>query len=84
MVARYHQFFWTRRYVGYDTRRQPTRDLGEIPEAYIVQMALYAALLRQIYPDREVAAGLLFTEAPVLMELPASVLDAALERLTRA
>jgi len=70
--------------VDYKTNRQPPLDLGEVPEAYIVQMALYAALLRQVYPDRQVAAGLLFTEAPVLVELPASVLDAALERLTRA
>ena len=70
--------------VDYKTNRQPPSDPGDVPEPYIVQMALYAALLRQVYPGREVAAALLFTEAPVLMELPASMLDAALERLTRA
>ena len=70
--------------VDYKTNRPPPRTLAEVPDAYVVQLALYRALLRQIYPGRAVDAALLFTEAPSLIELPAVGLDAALERLTRA
>jgi ATP-dependent helicase/nuclease subunit A len=37
-------------------------------------MAAYAALLRQIYPDRRVRCALLWTEGPRLMPLDEEVL----------
>ncbi len=46
--------------------------------AYVRQLALYRAVLRQLYPTRIVRAALLWTEAPELMEISASALDAAL------
>lgn len=70
--------------VDYKTNRPPPDDLSKVPEAYVVQLSLYRALLARIYPDREIAAALLFTEAPRLIELPAQLMDTALERLTRA
>ena len=70
--------------VDYKTNRPPPALLGDVPDAYVVQLALYRALLAEIYPGREIAAALLFTETPALIELPAAALDAALERLTRA
>ena len=70
--------------VDHKTNRPPPANLGGVPDAYIVQLALYRALLSGIYPDREIVAALLFTEAPRLIELPAATMDAALERLTRA
>ena len=70
--------------VDYKTNRPPPKNLSAVPEAYVVQLSLYRALLAQIYPGREIAAALLFTEAPRLIELPAALMDAALERLTRA
>nr|WP_295466423.1 double-strand break repair helicase AddA [Mesorhizobium sp.] len=70
--------------VDYKTNRPPPKDLSAVPETYVVQLSLYRALLAQVYPGREVAAALLFTEAPRLIELPAALMDAALERLTRA
>lgn len=69
--------------VDYKTNRPPPADLASVPDAYVVQLSLYRQLLARIYPGREIAAALLFTEAPRLIELPASVMDAALERLTR-
>jgi ATP-dependent helicase/nuclease subunit A len=55
-----------------------------VPPAYILQLALYRALLKPLYPGRSVTAALLFTEAPRLIELPAEAMDDALARLTGA
>mgnify|MGYP006172441761 CR=1 FL=1 len=50
----------------------------EIPAAHLRQMAAYRAALRVIFPDRPVAAALLYTAAPVLHALPGALLDAHL------
>jgi ATP-dependent helicase/nuclease subunit A len=68
--------------VDYKTNRPPPMTLEAVPEAYVLQLALYRALLQPLYPGRQVRAALLFTEAPILLELPASAMDAALARLT--
>jgi len=70
--------------VDYKTNRPAPRTLAEVPPAYVLQLALYRALLEPLYPGREVAAALLFTEAPRLIELPAAAMDDALARLTGA
>ncbi|MGJ4940914.1 double-strand break repair helicase AddA [Bradyrhizobium sp. HKCCYLS1011] len=64
--------------VDFKTNQSPPSDLAEVPPAYVRQLALYRAVLRQLYPDRAVRAALLWTEAPELMELSASALDAEL------
>jgi len=51
---------------------------ADAPPAYVRQLALYRAVLRQLYPNRAIRAALLWTEAPDLMEISASALDAAL------
>lgn len=48
------------------------------PTAYTRQMALYAALLEQIYPDHDVVTWLVWTEAAQLQELSADARQAAL------
>ena len=48
------------------------------------QLALYRAVLAQLYPDRAVRAALIWTEVPDIMELSAEVLDAALAHVTPA
>ena len=70
--------------VDYKTNRPAPTSLAEVPPAYLLQLALYRALLQPLYPGREVKAALLFTEAPRLIELPAGAMDDALARLTRA
>ncbi|MGN6771807.1 MAG: double-strand break repair helicase AddA [Rhizobiaceae bacterium] len=70
--------------VDYKTDRQPPERASDVPEAYLLQLALYRALLQPLYPGRLVVAALLFTEAPRLVPLPAEAMDSALARLTRA
>jgi ATP-dependent helicase/nuclease subunit A len=64
--------------VDYKTGSHPSA----IPPAYVTQMALYCALIGQIYPGRQVEAALLFTASATLHSLPGAMLDAALEALT--
>ncbi|KAB2957537.1 MAG: double-strand break repair helicase AddA [Rhizobiaceae bacterium] len=70
--------------VDFKTNRPPPRDLSEVPETYILQLALYRALLRPIYPGRRISAALLFTEAPLLLAVTEVALEEALVRLTKA
>lgn len=70
--------------VDYKTNRPAPATLAEVPPAYLLQLALYRALLQPLYPGRTVKAALLFTEAPRLIELPAGAMDDALARLTGA
>jgi ATP-dependent helicase/nuclease subunit A len=51
------------------------------PEAHAAQVALYAALLRQVYPGRRIEAALIYTAGPRLVRLNAAELDAALAGL---
>jgi len=70
--------------VDYKTNRPPPPDIDVVPEAYILQMALYAELLKSLYPDHSISAALLFTETPALIEIPPARLAAMLARLTQA
>jgi ATP-dependent helicase/nuclease subunit A len=67
--------------VDYKTNRPAPGDLQSVPPAYIGQLAVYRALLRRLYPDREVAAALLWTDIPRLMEIPPEALAAAEEAI---
>jgi ATP-dependent helicase/nuclease subunit A len=63
---------------------RPTPESAEnAPAAYVLQLALYRAVLRKIFPDRPVTCALLWTESPRLMELPEARLDAALATLSQ-
>jgi ATP-dependent helicase/nuclease subunit A len=64
--------------VDYKTNRPAPPEIGSVSPAYIAQMAAYRAVLGEIYPGREIACALLWTDGPRLMELPAAALDAAL------
>ncbi len=70
--------------LDYKTNRPPPVDLEGVAETYIVQLALYRALLADLYPDRRIEAALLFTEAPCLIALPAERMDAAFAGLNKA
>jgi ATP-dependent helicase/nuclease subunit A len=56
----------------------------EAPAAYRRQLALYRAVLQQLYPTRPVRAALLWTEALEWMEISAPALDAELAALEAA
>lgn len=61
--------------IDYKTTRRPPASEADIPVATLRQMAAYVAALEAIHPGREVRAGVLYTHAPVLFDLPLSVLD---------
>ncbi len=67
--------------VDYKTNRPAPGDFTEVPPAYVLQLALYRALLSPLFPGLRVEAALLFTEAPRLVMLPPDLMDAALARL---
>ncbi|MCO6390987.1 double-strand break repair helicase AddA [Aliihoeflea aestuarii] len=70
--------------VDYKTNRPPPATLAQVPPSHVAQMALYRALLQPLYPGRPVRAALLFTEAPVLIEVPEDAMEASLARLGEA
>ncbi|WP_421996882.1 double-strand break repair helicase AddA [Reyranella sp.] len=61
--------------VDYKTNRPPPGAAADVPLAYRRQLALYRALLADIYPGRAVRAFLLWTATPLLMEIDAKTLE---------
>jgi ATP-dependent helicase/nuclease subunit A len=68
----------------FKTNRPPPRTADEVPPAYVEQLALYRAVLAQLYPGRPVRAALIWTESIEFMEFSATALDQALARITSA
>jgi ATP-dependent helicase/nuclease subunit A len=66
----------------YKTNRPAPRRIDDVPPAYIRQLALYRAVLMQLYPDKAVRAALLWTDVPDLMEIPAAAMDRELAAVT--
>ncbi len=62
----------------FKTNRPPPRDPAAVSAVYRRQMALYRALLEQIYLGRTVRCFLLWTDTPLLMSLPDAGLSAVL------
>jgi ATP-dependent helicase/nuclease subunit A len=60
----------------FKTARSPPATPAQVPVLYLRQMAAYRAVLRLIYPGREVSCVLVWTEGPVAMRLADDVLDA--------
>ncbi|MER0238305.1 double-strand break repair helicase AddA [Fulvimarina sp. MAC8] len=67
--------------VDYKTNRPAPQTLGDVPKDYIRQLAIYRALVMQLYPGRQVRAALLFTEGPHFITLDEPVMEAALGNL---
>jgi ATP-dependent helicase/nuclease subunit A len=61
--------------VDYKTNRPPPAQAAGVALPYRRQLALYRALLQEIYPGRRVRAFLLWTAAPRLMEIDGETLD---------
>jgi ATP-dependent helicase/nuclease subunit A len=70
--------------VDFKTTRRPPASLDAIPSATLRQMAAYVAALEAIYPDHAVRAGVLYTHAPVLFEIPADKVAAHKQQLDTA
>lgn len=54
---------------------------GDAPFSYLVQMALYRALVRQAMPDRQLRQYIIWTSGPVIHELDDALLDKTMETL---
>jgi ATP-dependent helicase/nuclease subunit A len=64
----------------YKTDRRVPKKLDEVA-SYVTQLALYRAVLARLYPGKTVRAALLFTEGPLLIEVPATDMDAAIGKV---
>lgn len=62
--------------VDYKTGRDAPADVAKTPVLYLRQLAAYRAVLRGIYPGREVECALVWTAGPVITPLPSALLDA--------
>jgi ATP-dependent helicase/nuclease subunit A len=62
--------------LDFKTDRPAPTDAAAAPDAYVMQLALYREVLRQIFPGKIVSCALLWTETPFLLELPDARLDA--------
>ncbi|HYD71980.1 MAG TPA: double-strand break repair helicase AddA [Candidatus Binatia bacterium] len=69
--------------LDFKTDRPAPQKVVNAPESYVLQLALYRDVLRQIFPGKTVECALLWTEAPLLMALPEARLDAALQQFQR-
>ena len=62
--------------IDFKSARRPPVSLDAVPVAILRQMAAYAAALEVTYPGRPVRAALLYTQVPMLLELPAALIAA--------
>ena len=67
----------------YKTDQPAPRRIEDVPESYLVQLALYRAVLARLYPGYSVRAILVWTDVPDFMEIPGQALDLAVNRVTR-
>ena len=68
--------------VDYKTNRPSPDQIEDADPAYLAQMAVYAAVLREVFPGRTVEAALVWTDGPKLMPVPEKVMADALARLS--
>jgi ATP-dependent helicase/nuclease subunit A len=69
--------------IDFKTNRPAPSRIDDADDAYVMQMAVYWALLRQIFPGRGVEAALVWTDGPRLMPVPENLLAAALDGMAR-
>ncbi len=66
----------------FKTNTRPPARIDQVQESYILQLALYRAVLQRLYPGRRVEAALVFTETPRLIAVPAERMDGHISRIT--
>ncbi|HXW48417.1 MAG TPA: double-strand break repair helicase AddA [Xanthobacteraceae bacterium] len=64
--------------VDYKTDSTAPAGLDAVPASYITQLALYYGVLTGLFPGKSIRAALIFTHAPLLIEIPVSALATAL------
>ncbi|HSZ50345.1 MAG TPA: 3'-5' exonuclease, partial [Caulobacteraceae bacterium] len=69
--------------VDFKTNRPAPARIEAADAGYVLQLALYVAVLRETYPGRPVEAALVWTDGPRLMPVPKAMMDASLGELRR-
>ncbi len=65
--------------IDYKTNRPAAQSLDDVPRVYLRQLALYRAVLRQIYADKLVRCTLLYTDGGIWLDIPETKLEEALQ-----
>ena len=67
----------------FKTNRPSPDRIEDADPAYLRQMALYAAVLAEVFPGRRVEAALVWTDGPKLMTVPENLIEQTLADLRR-
>jgi ATP-dependent helicase/nuclease subunit A len=67
--------------VDFKTNRPAPDRIEDADPAYLVQMAVYAAVLAEVFPGRRVDAALVWTDGPKLMPVPENMITQTLAQL---
>jgi ATP-dependent helicase/nuclease subunit A len=67
--------------VDFKTNRPSPDRIEQADPAYVAQIAIYAAVLRAVFPDRRVEAALVWTDGPKLTPVPENLMREALRKL---
>jgi ATP-dependent helicase/nuclease subunit A len=65
----------------FKTNRPAPARIEDADPDYLRQMAIYRAVLAEVFPDRPIEAALVWTDGPALMPIPDALMDRALEGL---
>lgn len=63
--------------VDFKSNQRPPAQGEGVPAAYVRQLRLYQLVVGEIYKDKTISCGLLWTAVPLLVKLPQSLLDEA-------
>ncbi|CAN5137806.1 hypothetical protein BH09PSE2_BH09PSE2_15610 [soil metagenome] len=69
--------------IDFKTNRPSPDRIEQADPAYLMQMAIYVAVLREIFPGRTVEAALVWTDGPKLMPVPEATIAWQLAQLRR-
>jgi ATP-dependent helicase/nuclease subunit A len=61
--------------LDYKSNRPPPRQVQQVAAAYLRQLSAYRAAVAVIYPGKSIACKILWSAVPVLMDIPAALLD---------
>jgi ATP-dependent helicase/nuclease subunit A len=67
--------------IDFKTNRPAPDRIEDADPAYLVQMAVYTAVLRSVFPGRRIEAALVWTDGPKLMPVPEIIVEQSLARL---